>query len=88
MRLKRFCATAVDTNDGYTWTLTTRLGAILYEIEQACGPRDSSWTVLGVEFGPETPQLWYPGGPHASMLARPSRLTKSHLTELPAVARL
>lgn len=61
MQLTHFCATALDANDGYTWTLTTRLGSILHEIEEAYGSRDSSWTVLGVEFGPDTPQLWYPG---------------------------
>jgi len=47
--------------DGYTWTLATRLGAILSEIENIYGERDKSWTVLGVEFEKNGPQLWYPG---------------------------
>lgn len=61
MALSHFCAEATDSNDGLTWTLTTRLGAILFEVEQLYGARDLSWTILGVEFGPDAPQIWYPG---------------------------
>jgi hypothetical protein len=34
---------------------------MLSEVESLYGPRDSSWTILGVEIGPDIPQLWYPG---------------------------
>ena len=61
MESTHFNATALPTHDGYSWTLTTRLGAILHEIEQKYGDRDLSWTILGVEFGPGSPQIWFPG---------------------------
>ena len=47
-------------NSGYTWTLTSRLGNMLYGAETLYGERDKSWTILGWEFGPSTPQIWYP----------------------------
>jgi hypothetical protein len=46
---------------GYTWTLASRLGQILRIVEDLYGPRDMSYTVLGIEFGGGVPQLWYPG---------------------------
>jgi hypothetical protein len=51
---------------GGTFTLTTYLGRFLREAEELAGPRDPSWTILGVEFfGDEregaVPQIWYPG---------------------------
>jgi hypothetical protein len=50
----------------FTWTLTTNLGRFLREAEELAGPRDPSWTILGVEFfGNErdgaVPRIWYPG---------------------------
>ena len=61
MRPSHFIAVALDSNDGYTWTLISRLGALLCEVENRYGSRDKTWTILGVEFGPENyPQLWYP----------------------------
>ena len=56
-----FIATVVPPS-GYTWTLVSRLGEMLAEAESLYGPRDLDWTPIGVEFGPGTPQLWYPGG--------------------------
>jgi hypothetical protein len=52
--------------NGGTYTLTTRLGHFLREAEELAGPRDPSWTILGVEFfGHErdgaVPHTWYPG---------------------------
>jgi hypothetical protein len=60
---KNFNCTAFTGNNGggYTWTLASRTGAILQELEGMYGPRDKSWTLLGIEFGPDTPKLWYPG---------------------------
>ena len=41
-----------DRNEkGFLWTLTTRLGKLLFDAEQQFGPRDPSWTILGIEFG-------------------------------------
>ena len=50
----------LPTGDGYSWTLTSRLGAILCELEGRFGERDKSWTILGVEFEKNGPQIWYP----------------------------
>jgi hypothetical protein len=52
--------------NGGTYTLTTRLGQFLRAAEELAGPRDASWTILGVEFfGHEregaVPHTWYPG---------------------------
>ncbi|UNZ51987.1 hypothetical protein [Agrobacterium tumefaciens] len=47
---------------GYTWTLVSILGDMLSEAELRFGPRDMSWTILGVEFSDRSsPQIWYPG---------------------------
>lgn len=46
---------------GWTWTLTSRLGHLLAIAEERYGPRDKSYTPLGVEFGGDGPSLWYPG---------------------------
>lgn len=51
----------LPTNDGYTWTLASRLGAMLREIEILYGERDKSWTFVGVEFEKNGPQNWFPG---------------------------
>ena len=56
-----FIASRLKTNDGYTWTLPTRLGQMLSEVEAAYGPRDRSWTILGIEFIVGNPQIWFPG---------------------------
>jgi hypothetical protein len=55
-----FIADELASKDGYTWTLPSRLGSMLHEAEQLFGPRDRSYTILGVEFGPGGPQVWYP----------------------------
>ena len=46
---------------GYTWTLASRLGEMLQMAEALFGQRDSSYTILGVEFTVGIPQIWYPG---------------------------
>ncbi|MGL1115795.1 hypothetical protein, partial [Vibrio vulnificus] len=51
----------LPTNDGYTWTLASRLGSMLQEIENLYGKRDKSWTFVGVEFEASGPQNWFPG---------------------------
>lgn len=47
--------------DGFTWTLTTRLGHMLRLAEEQFGPRDHSYTILGIEFVADGPRIWYPG---------------------------
>lgn len=46
-------------------TLTTRIGAMLYEAEQLFGERDKSWTILGCQYCRDliSPENWYPGYP-------------------------
>src|SRR5689334_8635258 len=55
-------AWADATGSGYSWTLASRLGEALREAQARFGPRDPEWTILGYEFGPGAPQLWYPSG--------------------------
>lgn len=45
---------------GYTWTLPSRLGEMLNMAEELFGKRDRSYTILGIEFGPDNPRIWYP----------------------------
>ncbi len=56
-----FFARPLDGVYGFTWTLASRLGSILGLAEDRFGPRDTSYTLLGIEFGGEIPQTWYPG---------------------------
>jgi len=46
---------------GYSWTLTTRLGEMLRLAQEAYGPKDNTYTTLGIEFELNGPQIWYPG---------------------------
>jgi hypothetical protein len=45
-------------------TLTTYLGLFLREAEALAGPRDLSWTPIGIEFFGDVPESWYPGNCH------------------------
>ena len=47
--------------NGYTWTLASLLGNMLHIAEDLFGPRDYSYTILGIEIGPDVPKIWYPG---------------------------
>lgn len=47
--------------EGYTWTLPSRLGEMLNMAEALFGPRDYSYTLLGIEFVSDNPRIWYPG---------------------------
>lgn len=46
---------------GYSYTLTSRLGHMLSEAQQSYGEKDFSYTILGIEFETNGPQIWYPG---------------------------
>ncbi|MHC2278077.1 hypothetical protein ACVME8_004688 [Bradyrhizobium diazoefficiens] len=45
----------------FSWTLTTQLSELLAEAEARFGPRDPTWTPLGIEFDGDVPHIWYPG---------------------------
>ena len=47
--------------NGYTWTLASLLGDMLHIAEELLGQRDHSYTVLGIEIGPDIPKIWYHG---------------------------
>lgn len=66
-------------SNGYSWTLTTKLGHILKQAESLFGQRDMSYTILGVEFYHlPRPQVWYPGAcKHISI-----QLTVNCLTDI------
>ena len=49
-------------NNGYTWTLASRLGHMLQIAQERYGERDCSYTILGVEMiERDYPQIWYLG---------------------------
>ncbi len=68
-----FTSTPID--GGYSWTVTTLLGRFLKHAEDMFGPRDRSYTLLGVEFcNKGQPQNWFPGYPeckHISIILTP-----------------
>jgi|SRR5690554_1300970 len=48
--------------NGYSWTITSKLGHILRVAEGKYGPRDHTYTILGIEFNQDGhPRIWYPG---------------------------
>jgi len=50
------------TPNGYSWTITSKLGHILKAAEEKYGPRDYSYSILGIEFNQDGhPRIWYPG---------------------------
>ena len=47
--------------NGFSWTITSKLGHILRTAEEKYGPRDYTYTILGVEFNQDGhPRIWYP----------------------------
>ena len=52
---------ACQWEEGYTWTLPSRLGNMVKLAMEMFGPRDKSYTILGIEFVADGPRLWYPG---------------------------
>ena len=53
---------AQKIENGYSWTLTTRLGHMLHDAENRYGVRDKNYTILGIEFiaNDNPPQIWFP----------------------------
>ena len=74
-----FATELLPTRDGYRFTLTTLLGTLLADAEAMFGPRDASFTPLGVEFSGDRPQVWYPGNRnHVSILLTDSARTDTN----------
>ena len=56
-----FSCGPLPSNDGYTWTIVSRLGDMLNEAEALFGERDKRYTILGIELANiKQPQIWYP----------------------------
>lgn len=54
-------ASPCESGCAYGWTLATRMGEFLSEAERRFGPRDTGWTLLGVELVSRgSPKIWYP----------------------------
>ena len=56
-----FATEPLPTRDGFRFTLTTLLSTLLTDAEQMFGPRDLSYTPVGIEFYGDRPYIWYPG---------------------------
>jgi len=56
-----FATEPLPTRDGYRFTLTTLLSTMLNDAEQLFGPRDMSYTPVGIEYHGDRPKIWYPG---------------------------
>ena len=61
-----FCSNLIPPSGG-TYTLTQFLGVFLARAEELAGPRDPSFTILGIEFfgwekDKAQPETWFPGG--------------------------
>lgn len=50
----------LQTGNGWSFTLASRLGELLRSAERQFGPRDTTYTPLGIEFAADGPRTWYP----------------------------
>ena len=50
---------AKEIENGYNWTLASRLGDMLQLAQELFGPRDLSYTILGIEFVADNPRIRY-----------------------------
>ena len=48
-------------DDSVSWTLASRLGDMLHMAENLFGERDYCYTILGIQFTSDDPQIWYRG---------------------------
>ncbi|MDL5405677.1 hypothetical protein [Enterobacter hormaechei] len=55
--------TVQNSDNTYSWTLGTRMGQFLAEIETLYGARDTTWTLLGFEFNEGRPNIRFSGYP-------------------------
>ena len=51
---------AKRNENGFSWTLISRLGHMLERAQCSYGGRDMSYTILGIEFYAGGPQIWFP----------------------------
>ena len=49
------------SDDSVSWTLASRLGDMLDMAENLFGERDYCYTILGIQFTSDDPQIWYRG---------------------------
>ena len=64
-----FATELLPTRDGYRFTLTSLLSTMLNDAEQLFGPRDITYTPVGIEFSGGRPKIWYPGtNKHVSII--------------------
>lgn len=57
-----FFTQPLPNNDGYTWSIVSRLGNIISQAELFYGERDKSFTILGIEVvNSKQPKIWFPG---------------------------
>lgn len=56
-----FATEPLPTRDGFRFSLTSLLSTLLNDAEQMFGPRDMSYTPVGIEFYGDRPHVWYPG---------------------------
>ena len=56
-----FATEPLPTRDGFRFSLTSLLSTLLGDAEQMFGPRDMSYTPVGIEFCGDRPKVWYPG---------------------------
>jgi hypothetical protein len=54
-------AEPAQDGSGYSWTLAAALGEMLLFAEEKFGPRDTNWTLLGIDFSSDGGQTWTPG---------------------------
>ena len=73
-----FFARPLPAGNGYTFTLPSLLGDMLFDAEQLFGPRDMSFTILGVEFTDgSAPQPWFPGD-RKHVVVQLTKIAKEH----------
>ena len=61
VRRRLIVAEPSEDGIGYSWTLAAALGEMLLFAEEKFGPRDLSYTLLGIDFSPDGPRTWTPG---------------------------
>ena len=57
-----FSCDPLPSNNGYMWTIVSRLGDMFNKAEELFGVRDKEYTILGIELANNSqPQIWFPG---------------------------
>ena len=77
--LRRLILAKPDTEgSGYSWTLAAALGEMLLFAEEKFGPRDTSWTILGIDFTTDYSKTWTPGNGTHIIIQLHSNLLTDH----------